>query len=395
MAKENAEAQAKLRTLTGEEDTDLRRSKRHAKEDQDRHRKPRRSENSDRKRSLSHDRRGSRHHRERCDGSEERRYHNRKKHHRGSEDSQEDNGHHHHHKRRRHEDDNDTTGRERHRNKRRQQYEDESEIEHHADHHKRRRRLDEKRPEEKHRSRHTRHHHDKKDRDSSEVPDLESNEEYHRRKSRHANEESRRKHRHEPEKRRSSKSQPDRETRGESFYRQISPNDIVQSIEFPPNPVLQGNGNSQPKSAPSDIETDKDLTDHAGSELLEDLFGPRPPQTTSKDVKTKGRGNLSSVAMDARFTEDYDPSMEMHMDTDQNELEAMRDRQQWRLRGADRLRAAGFSEDVIKNWQNSGEKQEKSVDDVKWAKQGEAREWDRGKVIDEKGDVGLKPKWDE
>jgi len=99
--------------------------------------------------------------------------------------------------------------------------------------------------------------------------------------------------------------------------------------------------------------------------------------------------------MDARFAEDYDPSMEMSVDSDQNELEAMRDRQQWRLRGADRLRAAGFSEDVIKMWQNGGEKQEKNVEDVKWTKQGEAREWDVGKVVDEQGNVDLKPKWTE
>jgi hypothetical protein len=99
--------------------------------------------------------------------------------------------------------------------------------------------------------------------------------------------------------------------------------------------------------------------------------------------------------MDARFAEDYDPSMEIQLDTDQNELEAMRDRQQWRLRGADRLRAAGFSEDVIKIWQNSGERQERNVEDVKWTKQGEAREWDRGKVVDEQGNVDLKPKWED
>jgi len=128
---------------------------------------------------------------------------------------------------------------------------------------------------------------------------------------------------------------------------------------------------------------------------LEELFGPRSPQTASDDMQTKGRGTLSSAKMDARFAEDYDPSMEIQLDTDQNELEAMRDRQQWRLRGADRLRAAGFNEDVIKIWQNSGENQERNVEDVKWTKQGEAREWDRGKVVDEQGNVDLKPKWED
>jgi hypothetical protein len=164
-------------------------------------------------------------------------------------------------------------------------------------------------------------------------------------------------------------------------------------IEFSPSLISQGNGNPQSESASSDTETNKDLTNHAGNDLLEDIFGPRPPETASDDVQTKGRGTLSSATMDARFAEDYDPSMEIQLDTDQNELEAMRDRQQWRLRGADRLRAAGFSEDVIKIWQNSGEKQERNVEDVKWTKQGEAREWDRGKQVDEQGNVDLKPKW--
>jgi hypothetical protein len=49
---------------------------------------------------------------------------------------------------------------------------------------------------------------------------------------------------------------------------------------------------------------------------------------------------------------------------------------------------------VIKNWQNGEEKQEKNVEDVKWAKQGEAREWDRGKVVNEQG-VNVKAKWGE
>lgn len=398
LAKENAEARAKLRTLTGEKDTDSRRSKKYAEGTEGRHRKRRRSEDSERERSVSRDRKKSRRHRERRDTSPEREDRYRKKRRRRAEECQEDDRDHHRHIKRRHEgndgddSDDDAKERDRRRNKRRRRHEDESHTKHRVDRHKRHRHHEEEQSEER-RSRHSRRHHDWKDRDSSRAPDSESNREHRSRKSRRSNEESRHKHRHESEERGPWRNRSDEDTRGESYYSQISPNDIVQSIEFSPSPVPQGDYSLQPKSALSDIETDKDLTSHAGSDLLEELFGPLPPRAASPDVPTKGRGNLSSTAMDARFTEDYHPSMEMQSDTDQDELEAMRDREQWRLRGADRLRAAGFSEDVIKNWQNGGEKKEGNVEDVKWAKQGEAREWDRGKVLDEQGNVDLKPKW--
>jgi hypothetical protein len=83
-------------------------------------------------------------------------------------------------------------------------------------------------------------------------------------------------------------------------------------------------------------------------------------------------------------------------------LEALRDRTLWRQKGAERLREAGFEEDVVNRWtshgafsssNNGGSEKEKGVDNVKWGKQGEGREWDRGKVVDEDGHVDVKPKW--
>ena len=71
-------------------------------------------------------------------------------------------------------------------------------------------------------------------------------------------------------------------------------------------------------------------------------------------------------------------------------LEALRDRQKWKQQGADRLRAAGFTQDEIDKWSKSGEKRE---DDVRWVKRGEDREWDRGKVVNPDGDVLVKTKW--
>jgi hypothetical protein len=98
--------------------------------------------------------------------------------------------------------------------------------------------------------------------------------------------------------------------------------------------------------------------------------------------------------MDAHFADDYDPSMDLKPDSGQDDwaeaIEAMRDRQRWKQQGAERLRQAGFSETQITKWEKGDEKTE---DDVKWAKKGEGREWDRGKVLDDDGNIDLKPEW--
>jgi hypothetical protein len=71
-------------------------------------------------------------------------------------------------------------------------------------------------------------------------------------------------------------------------------------------------------------------------------------------------------------------------------LEALRDRQRWKQQGADRLRAAGFTDEEVKKWEKGSEKTE---EDVRWAKKGEGREWDRGKVVDEDGQVDVRAEW--
>lgn len=101
------------------------------------------------------------------------------------------------------------------------------------------------------------------------------------------------------------------------------------------------------------------------------------------------------MAMDARFSSTYDASTDVHLDSDEEDewgdsLEALRDRQLWKAKGADRLREAGFSDDVVKKW----EKDEKVGDeDVVWTSKGQHREWDRGKVVDEDGNVDTKAEW--
>lgn len=86
--------------------------------------------------------------------------------------------------------------------------------------------------------------------------------------------------------------------------------------------------------------------------------------------------------MDDRFSSGYDPKSDIQMDDEgglddwDESLEALRDRARFRQQGADRLRQAGFTEEQVKKWEKGDEK---TIEDVKWAKAGEKREWDRGK----------------
>ncbi|KAK0703053.1 hypothetical protein B0T26DRAFT_744176 [Lasiosphaeria miniovina] len=120
---------------------------------------------------------------------------------------------------------------------------------------------------------------------------------------------------------------------------------------------------------------------------LEDLIGPAPPPQSPPPVRTRGRGAArGAAAMDSRFSEDYDPLSDVHPDLPEanddwgESVELYRDRQKWKQQGAARLRDAGFTEDQIKKWEKGGDK---DIDDVRWSKPGEGREWDRGK---EKGE---------
>ncbi|ETS82050.1 hypothetical protein PFICI_07052 [Pestalotiopsis fici W106-1] len=132
-------------------------------------------------------------------------------------------------------------------------------------------------------------------------------------------------------------------------------------------------------------ETDsKGRLEESDSDPLEDIIGPKPPSP----VRKRGRGTTSgSSAMDTRFASNYDPKADVSLEQDEEDddwgsaLEALRDRERWKQQGADRLRAAGFTDDQVKKWEKGDQKNE---EDVKWSKKGDEREWDRGKVL--KGD---------
>jgi len=115
------------------------------------------------------------------------------------------------------------------------------------------------------------------------------------------------------------------------------------------------------------------------SDPLEEFIGPQPIS------RPRGRGGIKgSSGMDDRFADGYDPKTDLQLQNDSLgdddwdvSLEAIRDRQRWKQQGAERLRSAGFTEEQIKKWEDSG--REKDERDVRWTKKGEDREWDRGK----------------
>jgi len=153
---------------------------------------------------------------------------------------------------------------------------------------------------------------------------------------------------------------------------------------------------SDPKVSERELKASKVEDSNADyySDPLDEIIGPRPPPV--QQIRSRGRGALSNGSgIDSRFSASYDPTVDVQLDPDEENdwdqaLEALRDRQKLQKSGADRLRAAGFTEEEVMKWEKGGEKRE---EDVRWSKKGESREWDRGKVIDEDGVVTQEPSW--
>ena len=167
------------------------------------------------------------------------------------------------------------------------------------------------------------------------------------------------------------------------------------------------------------------------SDPLEDLVGPLPQKGNGNGdaapIRSRGRGAYkpSAGTIDAHFAKDYDPTLDVHLDDDdlhsgsrstrrpvpglmtedddwELALEALRDRARWKQKGEERLRQAGFNEDTVERWKNNSAftgaragtgDAEGQIEDVKWSKRGEGREWDRGKVFDEDGHIDVKASW--
>lgn len=145
------------------------------------------------------------------------------------------------------------------------------------------------------------------------------------------------------------------------------------------------------KSSMSQAQSQSQITAEE-SDPLEDIVGPLLPKP-GPPVRKRGRGAFTTTgtSVDAHFEADYDPSVDVRPSSDveddwEQALEVIRDRQKWNQQGADRLRQAGFTDEQVRKWEKGDEKTE---EDVRWAKKGEGREWDRGKVVDEDGDIKL------
>ncbi|EFQ96331.1 hypothetical protein CFE70_009040 [Pyrenophora teres f. teres 0-1] len=129
------------------------------------------------------------------------------------------------------------------------------------------------------------------------------------------------------------------------------------------------------------------------SDPLEAILGPLPPPH-EPTVRSKGRGAFkpNSMGIESRFSSTYDPKTDVRANSDVEDdwgdaLEALRDRARWQQQGAERLKAAGFTNDQVKKWEKGDLQNE---EDVVWSRKGQAREWDRGKFVDEDGDIKLK-----
>ncbi|KAI4165212.1 MAG: hypothetical protein LQ342_001080 [Letrouitia transgressa] len=146
-------------------------------------------------------------------------------------------------------------------------------------------------------------------------------------------------------------------------------------------------------SPPSRLQSPAQASDSDSSDPLDTLIGPAPP-SAPPIVAPRGRGAFTATFkafnIDTHFAANYDPALDVLPNSDtegdwDQALEALKDRQRWRQSGAERLRAAGFTEEEVKKWETGKQKGE---EDVKWKRSGEGREWDRGKVVQADEDEG-------
>ena len=155
--------------------------------------------------------------------------------------------------------------------------------------------------------------------------------------------------------------------------------------------------NHDPSSRRRRISPLRSRNDRSGSDSdpLDDIIGPAPAPEAA--IRRRGRGaNSNTSGIDSRFAPDYDPRLDVTPEPEDpegdwdNAVEAFRDRVKWKQQGAERLRSAGFTEEEIRKWEKGGEKDES---DVRWTQSGGLREWDRGKVISDDGNVTVEAEW--
>ncbi|KAM0696659.1 hypothetical protein Q7P36_003908 [Cladosporium allicinum] len=129
----------------------------------------------------------------------------------------------------------------------------------------------------------------------------------------------------------------------------------------------------------------KPPTSEPGSDdPLTTFLGPAPPPT----IRPRGRGAATSntSTMDLRFNDpSYNPRADVALSDSEGEaagrsgsnpkddpwstsLETLRDRAAWRIKGAARLREAGFKDADVQKWESGG--REKDERDLEWRGEG-------------------------
>lgn len=168
--------------------------------------------------------------------------------------------------------------------------------------------------------------------------------------------------------------------------------------ELPRSPRTSSASPQRPRRSPqprktSPVSKRRAASPASDSDPLEAIVGPLPPPS-ELTVRSRGRGahKASTMGIESRFSSTYDPTIDVRGNSDVEDdwgdaLEALRDRARWKQQGADRLRAAGFTDAQVKKWEKGDEQNE---EDVVWTARGQSREWDRGKVVDDDGHVELK-----
>ncbi|KAJ5111087.1 hypothetical protein N7532_001622 [Penicillium argentinense] len=234
-----------------------------------------------------------------------------------------------------------------------------------------------------------------------------------RRRDRHGHRSSRSDRRHRERSNSSSRSRSPRRSKHTSRSRSHEPDREHKSRHEDEHcsPIQKQTERKEDDKLRRDIENESDS--------LDELIGPTLPGDSKAPIRSRGRGAYKSntSAIDSHFVADYDPALDLHLEDDEQPtqkkprhvvglsqeddwdmaLEALRDRARWRQKGEERLRAAGMNESTIERWKSNASSSAVNGDEkpeqVQWSKKGEGREWDRGKVMDDRGHTDVHAQW--
>lgn len=142
------------------------------------------------------------------------------------------------------------------------------------------------------------------------------------------------------------------------------------------------NGHSNRRSKLQQLSEKYEIEKADDSDPLDEFIGPAPPNQSSMPVvRRRGRGTVGAKTLEGNYDSKSDSKQDGGCLDSDDEIKTFRDRQKLKQQRAERLRAAGFTEeDIKKSLENPNPPgAEKNPEDVKWRKRGEQRAWDEGK----------------